>query len=754
VRSTDLRYAAPADEHDERLGSLLRAVSHTGYVRDADGGPYRSVTLPPVELGYTAAQPDGRVHQLTPDRLGDLPAGFADGTSQAVDLDADGSPGVLTPLEGAWYYRRTLGGGALTAPSPVDPVPLPGVARGGRPRPLDLAGDGRLDVAFLDGPAPGWFERDPDAGWSPFRPFDRLPNVDRDDLRLYLADLTGDGLADVLQLHDPDPRWFPSLGERGFDTAGGVQLDQHAPVGVDAAELVVLADMCGDGQVDLVRVRNGSVVYWPNEGYGRFGPAVVMEDAPWFDAPDLFNPARLRVADVDGGGAADLVYLHPAGPRVYLNRCGNGWTGARQLPALPAAIPQTTVDVVDLLGTGTACLVWSSPLPPDAGQPVRYVDLTGGVKPRMLSRITNNLGATTAITYAPSTLFSRADRAAGRPWRSLLPFPVHVVERTEMVDAVGGARQVSRYRYHDGHYDGPERAFHGFGLVERFDTDEFETSDTPPPLVRSWFHTGRSADADELLARRWRPPAPREAAADRVPSLALPDGLTPGEERQATRALKGRLLREEVFGLDDGPDQAVPYSVTDQSWAVRCLQPATRPGGYAVFLTHEAESVSRHHERQVPDPRVRHAITLEVDAFGTVLSTVGITYGRRCPDPRLTADEQAVQGRDLVTWTPTEVTGAVDTATAYRTPAVAGSSTFEVTGLPPAHGVLWRADQVRTALAGARQVGYHEEPAADAVRIRLVERMLTVYRRDDLTGPLPPGQLESLALRSRPTGWP
>ena len=32
----------------------------------------------------------------------------------------------------------------------------------------------------------------------------------------------------------------------------------------------------GDGLVDIVRVRNGEICYWPNLGHGRFGRKVTM----------------------------------------------------------------------------------------------------------------------------------------------------------------------------------------------------------------------------------------------------------------------------------------------------------------------------------------------------------------------------------------------------------------------------------------------------------------------------------------------
>ena len=48
-----------------------------------------------------------------------------------------------------------------------------------------------------------------------------------------------------------------------------------------------------------------------------------------------------------------------------------------------------------------------------------------------------------------------------------LPFPVQVVERVETNDRVNRNRFVTRYSYHHGFYDGFEREFRGFGMVEQ-----------------------------------------------------------------------------------------------------------------------------------------------------------------------------------------------------------------------------------------------------------------------------------------------
>src|SRR5262249_3556193 len=151
---------------------------------------------------------------------------------------------------------------------------------------------------------------------------------------------------------------------------------------------------------------------------------------------------------------SDLLYLGEDGIVVCFNRSGNSWAEPRLLAVFPTVDNLSDVQATDLLGNGTACLVWSSPLPAETAEPLRYVDLMGGEKPHLLCRTRNNLGAETRLRYAPSTRFYLADKFAGSPWVTRLPFPVHVVERIETFDWVGRSRFVTRYSYHHGYFDG------------------------------------------------------------------------------------------------------------------------------------------------------------------------------------------------------------------------------------------------------------------------------------------------------------
>ncbi len=244
------------------------------------------------------------------------------------------------------------------------------------------------------------------------------------------------------------------------------------------------------------------------------------------------------------------------------------------------------MQAVDLLGNGTACLVWSSPLSGDALHPMRYIDLMGGQKPHLLIKTINNLGAETMVTYAPSTKFYLQDKLAGKPWVTKLPFPVHVIERVETIDRISRNRFVTRHAYHHGYFDGPEREFRGFGMVEQFDTEEYatlsasdafpdatnidEASHVPPIHTKTWFHTGAYLDGERITKqfeheyyREGDPSLGESGLTDTqleamlLPDTLLPEGLTAVEEREACRALKGSILRVEIYA-DDGQRRERP----------------------------------------------------------------------------------------------------------------------------------------------------------------------------------------------------
>jgi RHS repeat-associated protein len=759
VGSTDLLYAdeqSPAAEHPTGF-SFLRAVTATGYIRTGAG--YTAKSLPPLELTYSAVRVDDRLRTLPP---AGVPAGVDGRQVRWADLDGDGAPGVLSEHAGSWYYARNISPGSRTAAlAPPVAVAKPSLACFERSQTLaDLAADGTLDVVDLAGDLPGFHERTADRAWGEFRAFEARPNVDFSDPGMRLVDLTGDGLPDIMVSADDAIVWYPSLGEAGFgpcERVAQVLDEERGPRVVLTAdrESMQLADLSGDGLVDLVRVRSSEICYWPNLGHGRFGPKVTMSDAPRLAAPETFDPRRVLLADVDGSGTADLVHLSSDGVELYFNRSGNSWSAPFPVGTLGAINDPTTVSAVDLLGSGTTCLVVSSPLPSDAEQPLRYVDLMADGKPHLLTGIVNNLGGETRIMYAPSTRFAQSDERAGRPWTTRLPFPVHVVERVESIDHVAGTRYVSRNAYHHGCFDGREREFRGFAMIERHDTDLFdEVADTsgggqdlsaqhrqPPVTTYTWFHTGTLA-ADGGLGNPLAHEYHGEAAL--LGDAVLP-AVAAGELAECVRALRGVPLREEVYSFDGSARQDRPYTVTEHRYAVRQLQPrgSARNGVYAVD---GLESITQRLEREQADPRVAHSVNLELDAYGHAVRTAAVTYGRVTADPALPAAVRAAQSRRTITYVEVEHTPDIDVEglrPAYRLRVPYEVRSYEVTGVAPDAG-RFAVAELDGKIAAAAQIGYEVLEDGSAQR-RLVGHHRTLFR-DDALAPQRLGSWDTLAL--------
>lgn len=108
-----------------------------------------------------------------------------------------------------------------------------------------------------------------------------------------------------------------------------------------------------------------------------------MGNAPVFKSPDIFDPRRIHLADIDGSGNSDIIYAGHEGISL-LNQSGNFWSPPNSLGHFPRVDSLKSIAATDLKGNGTACLVWSSPLAADVRRPMRYIDLMGGQKPHLL----------------------------------------------------------------------------------------------------------------------------------------------------------------------------------------------------------------------------------------------------------------------------------------------------------------------------------------------------------------------------------
>ncbi len=799
VRSTDFGY------EKDSVATYLVAAKQTGYARDGAG--YRRRWMPPLEMHYDRPQIQDTIQIIDSESLENLPMGLDGSQYQWVDLDSEGISGILTEQGTGWFYKRNLGAAKFAPQELVATKPSLAVLQSPQQRVMDLAGDGTQDLVLL-GTLTGYYQREADGEWRNFSPFESTPNIDWNDPNLRFIDLNGDGHADILITQDELFVWYPSQARQGFGAAEMVRKTQDEEQGAalvfaDGTQSVYLADMSGDGLNDLVRIRNGEVCYWSSLGYGRFGAKVTMDWSPYFDHPELFDQKRVRLADIDGSGTTDIIYLGREAIAVWLNQAGNSWRKPTYITNFPTSDNLAAVQVVDLLGNGTACIVWSSPLPGQAHQPMQYIDLMGGQKPHLMTSVVNNLGAETKLKYVSSTHFYLKDRKEGKPWITRLPFPVHVVERVATGDRITGNNFVTRYAYHHGYFDGEEREFRGFGLVEQWDTEEYTVFQAgggtnaqekslyvPPVHTKTWFHTGAFIDREHIsnffaAKEYYREPQhriPEQTSEEErrklekqfqttlLPDTILPDGLTAQEEREACRALKGQVLRQEIYAVDGSEQSQHPYSVSERNYQIRQLQPRQK-GQYAVFFTHPHETINYHYERNPEEPRISHEMTLEVDEFGNVLKSAAIGYPRRQPQYeeqggiKIQRGELSKQeGKPLITYQENWLVNHPHEKDWYRIGVTIESRTYEITGLSVEikeivlgerkshYFVPYSLDFIKEKLKTTAEIAYEETPESGKLQKRLIECSRTLYRKDaeanttDPTEPLKLGQIESLVL--------
>lgn len=321
------------------------------------------------------------------------------------------------------------------------------------------------------------------------------PTIDfgQDNPDLRSVDVDGDGLVDVVSTKGDSIETFFALGrypggDGQFGTARRTSATQaeisNEPVRTclprdpsdvrfsDASREYRLADMNGDGLPDIVRVRANAVAYWPGRGDGNWGAAGCDDPARLVamgtTSPDLQPAAEdaIRIADINGDGLDDLVQVGSNAVDVWLNLKGKGWSAMATVSA-PGfdQFRSELFQVADLNGNGTKDLVWAE------ADGMKYIDLTGPIRPGLLRQLQSGLGVTSSVDYVSSTQAMLAAANAGRAWATAMPTVVYVAAKTSATNGlqIAGASvqtQTVQYTFRDPAFDYRQREFRGFKNTE------------------------------------------------------------------------------------------------------------------------------------------------------------------------------------------------------------------------------------------------------------------------------------------------
>ena len=242
---------------------------------------YEIKSIPRLDFGYTNFKPKEQRFKPFQAMGGDMPPrGLNDPNFALVDLFGTGLSDVLQTTPQGYYYWRNLGDGLFDRRQVLKNLPAGVTLDQDSVGFGDMAGDGQADLLVHAGQAWGFYEATNAGGWETFRPYRSVPSFSLNDSNTRMVDLTGDGKADALRTDQNAFIYFPCKGEEGFDKPKFVRrthdLDEFPDVYFNDPR-VQLADMTGDGLRDIVLVHSGRIDYWPNLGYGRFGVRITMK---------------------------------------------------------------------------------------------------------------------------------------------------------------------------------------------------------------------------------------------------------------------------------------------------------------------------------------------------------------------------------------------------------------------------------------------------------------------------------------------
>ncbi|MGL4598823.1 MAG: SpvB/TcaC N-terminal domain-containing protein, partial [Bacteroidia bacterium] len=745
----------------------LQSVERIGYRRKTDGS-YDIQKTPTLDLEFSIFKPNttGDFKRLQTND-GDIPGSLDRAQFLPVDLNQEGIEGLLYSTEHGVFYFEPLGDGKYGAEKLERQFPAHSDLQNNHSTFADVSGNGHLDILVhrLETTSSGYYRKTGNESWSSFHAFSENA-VETANVFIEQVGLSGNGKTDLLLVEEDSVVFYESLGDKGYAAPVRKQKPNDFPEIKRnfKEELVSFSNVFGDGLSHRIRISNGQIECWPSLGYGSFGEKIILANAPDFGHDFQIN--RLFMADVDGSGTMDLIYVYPERVALYINQNGNGFSDPIfvNLPEAYAEIDQ--IHFADVLGNGTSCLVFSKN---DIHPRHYYYEFVGAtiprnsiseeiLKPYLLIGTNNNMGATNQVKYVSSVKFYLADKKADTPWLQPLPFPVQVVEEVTSIDEVTGARMVHKFRYHDGFYDHAEKEFRGFGYIESWDSETLEEHQAnyltystaavpnklfvPPVYTRTWHHTGAYVSMKQIQARFYK----GDVNAYQLPAPVFASTvLESGDEetlRQAQSAMFGHVLRSEIYGLDKTNLEQHPYTVSESNFTVKLWQERGNEP-YAIFTLVPRESIAYQYERNPLDPRIQQEFVLATDEFDHVTLACNLALPRRTNSDTIQYAEQ------LAIKISASKTAYINQTTNLRQIGIPfETKSYEISGiLTQANGYCLFEDiseKVKTALAN--EILYNAAFNGSTPQVRMLAWNRSYFWNESQTDVLGLGQINSRGL--------
>jgi hypothetical protein len=273
-----------------------------------------------------------------------FPVGRDPDAVAVADLNGDGKADIITANFQENTVSVLLGNGDGTF-QPPQTFPVGEETRAVAV--TDLTGDGKADIitANDDGTVSVLLGN----GDGTFQPEQTFP-IALSAEAVAAADLNGDGIPDIITANSGNYSYDRTVSVLLGNGDGTFQPSQSFQVGPDPFALAV-ADLTGDGIPDIITAsNNGTVSVLLGNGNGTFQPPQTLPVGPGADA--------VAVADLTGDGRLDIITANYSSNTVSV-LLGNGH-GASQLleqQTYPVGRQATAVAVADLTGDGKADII-------------------------------------------------------------------------------------------------------------------------------------------------------------------------------------------------------------------------------------------------------------------------------------------------------------------------------------------------------------------------------------------------------------
>lgn len=510
VKKYDLAYVLG----DNNKRSLLGSITESG---NKDGA---TITLPPTKFTYQQKEKGWAFGGYIAPDWGTW-VGYQDKGQRIADITGDGlldifssndTDGTGNKIQKTFFVNN--GNGGYTNASGGAPTPIYMANKDNGVRFGDVNGDGVLDFVYgfslysIVNPTKVFIKKNGETDWlvdenykSPAIFVNRDASGMTADLSVRLADINGDGLADVLKFTPYIKEISINQGDGTWKSSDEYSIPQGYYMGsqTNSPNETVIMDVNGDGLEDFIysgfstasdsetKVQPVAKACLNIDGGKNYDCSFTLDAPSLSGIPNTYDGANVFL-DVNGDGLVD--FARGNGQKindplaVYINKGdGTGWAYDSE-QTLPESLLKdfgggNFVDnglrIIDVNGDGLSDFLRLG------GEGGNYIYLNKGAKADLLIHIDHNKGATTEVTYKTAQMFKKADGSQANPQ---LPFMMYVADKITTDDGMGN-KATTNYQYEGGknYFNNYlDKRFAGFQIINK--------TDALGNVTKQYFHQG------------------------------------------------------------------------------------------------------------------------------------------------------------------------------------------------------------------------------------------------------------------------